>query len=197
MANESKIKDPVKDDPRLMDLRLEKFTEPDVSKSVAEAQQAPRVIGKMMTILILVPLIIVGILFAKEKKIIDKMHFLIKKALSQNGNVISKPATVIWKKKPHQYGREPEKRTSGYLNATLTKDSDTKFCFTVHVGRNEDSHYNGRKVGGDRIKGSWRNPPDGGKWYLDRDKNNLKLYKGGINDPYLSDWAYFELEILD
>jgi len=110
---------------------------------------------------------------------------------------ISKPATVIWKKKPHQYGREPEKRTSGYLNATLTEDSDTKFCFTVHISDSIKSHYNGRKVGGDRIKGSWRNPPDGGKWYLDRDKNNLKLYKGGINDPYLSDWAYFELEILD
>ncbi|KKR47078.1 MAG: hypothetical protein UT80_C0011G0009 [Parcubacteria group bacterium GW2011_GWC1_40_13] len=110
---------------------------------------------------------------------------------------ISKPTTVIWKKKPHQYGREPEKRTSGYLNATLTEDSDTKFCFTVHVGRNEDSHYNGRKVGGDRIEGSWRNPPDGGKWYLKRDMKNSKLYKGGIDDPYLSDWAYFELEILD
>ena len=112
-------------------------------------------------------------------------------------NVISKPAAVIWKKKPDQYGREPEKRTSGYLNATLTEDSDTKFCFAVHVGRNEDSHYNGRKVGGDRIEGSWRNPPDGGKWYLKRDMKNSKLYKGGIDDPYLSDWAYFELEILD
>ena len=30
---------------------------------------------------------------------------------------ISKPTTVIWKKKPHQYGREPEKRTSSIFQS--------------------------------------------------------------------------------
>ncbi|MDE1988163.1 MAG: hypothetical protein KGJ58_00805 [Patescibacteria group bacterium] len=107
----------------------------------------------------------------------------------------SMPASYIWIKKPHQYGSNPEKRTSGHLNATVTEDGD-KFCFTVHISRNEDSHYYGRKVG-DRIEGSWINSPNGGNWYLKKDKNNPKLYRGEISDIDLPDWAYLQLELLN
>lgn len=128
--------------------------------------------------------------------------FIVPKNIKKGWNGIgiselSIPATVIWKKKPHQYGSNPEKRTSGYMNATVTEDNDDKFCFTVHVNRNEDSHYYGRKVEGGRIEGSWRNPPNGGNWHLEKDEHNPKLYNGEISDIDLPDWAYLQLELLN
>lgn len=112
-------------------------------------------------------------------------------------SVSKEPIVAIysWRKKPHQYGRDPQKRTSGYLNAKVIEDSDTKFNFIASVGNGISKHY-GIKVG-NRIEGVWKNPPDGGKFYLEKDPRNPRHYKGGINDPYLSDWADLELVITD
>lgn len=106
------------------------------------------------------------------------------------------PASYIWKKKPHQYGHNPEKRTSGYLNAVVTKNDEKNFCFTVNVN-GIDSHYTGKyvDVGKNRIEGAWRNPPNGGKWYLEKDEKKPNFFKGGITDLDLEGWADLELEI--
>ena len=89
--------------------------------------------------------------------------FIVPKYFKGDWN-LSIPASVIWKKKPHQYGRVPEDRTSGYLNATITEDSETKFCFTVDT-TNGKSYYTGRRSDKEsKIEGSWINSPDGGKW---------------------------------
>lgn len=105
-------------------------------------------------------------------------------------------ASCIWKKKPNQYGYNPNQKTSGYLNATIIENkTDGKFCFTVHFG-SINIYYTGKYIGENRIEGIWRNPPDGGKWYLEKDRKNPNFFKGEITDLDLEGWADLELEIL-
>ena len=146
--------------------------------------------GKMWNWIIpigIISALVLGILIA-PRYFNDKKESVVK---------LSIPASYVWKKKDYQYGKNPNKRTSGYLNATITEDNDEKFCFIVHVGRGGKSYYDGRKLDSGKIEGNWRNPPNGGDWRLEIDKNNPKLYKGEISDLDLDGWAYLELLKLD
>lgn len=107
-------------------------------------------------------------------------------------------AIFSWEKDSNQYGLHPDIRASGPEQAKITKD-DQVFNFQVsyiHNGRNETSFFEGEYVSYKRIEGSWwqDRPKDGGKWYLEQDSVNKRLFTGRYNDGS-GEWIPMELKI--
>lgn len=93
-------------------------------------------------------------------------------------------AIFIWTLDPSQHGK---KRTSGPKQALITKNNKDEFNFVVyyyHKGRKEKSVFEGERTALGRIEGFWwqQNPRDGGKWYLDVDSVNKRLFTGKHSD---------------
>ena len=83
---------------------------------MSKPNEHPRVVGKLTTLLVLVPLmIIVGILIIRDKGLIDKISSFIKKEFASNGKATQINAVFSWEKEPSQYGLDPEikKRADG------------------------------------------------------------------------------------
>lgn len=184
---------------KILDLKSAEFTEPDVTKSVAEAQRAPRIIGKLMTLLILVPLmIIVGILIIKDKGLIGKTSSFIGKMSASRKKQDKVMAVFSWEKRPEQHGLNPEIRKSLPQETVIMKNDDRVLIFYVyyhHKGIKEVSIFEGEKASG-KIKGTWSQvyPLDGGEWHLYPDPVDDRLFTGEYSDRS-GDWIPIKLQI--
>ena len=94
-----------------------------------------------------------------------------------------------WEKEPHQYGENPEMRSSYPMEATVMQNYDGVFIFKsfyTHKGRSEFSLFQGEFDEeihkGTRIKGFWNQdqPVNGGKWYLECISEDCREFKGKL-----------------
>lgn len=177
-------------------MNLSDFREPDVSDKVLNAQGVKGVIGRIIMIFFVIITITSVALFFNNSAIREKMLSELKKITKKAEKTQPTEAIFSWTLESHQYG---DKRTSGPEEAKITRDDPKVFNFLVyyaHRGSRQVSAFEGEKVSHGRIEGYWwqKHPQDGGRWYLEPDSENPRLYRGSHSDKSL-EWTPIELVI--
>lgn len=175
------------------------FREPDVRRIVDDAQFRLGMIVKIIIIFFLISVVIVGVLLTRNKVVREKISSMTSKLVSSVSEKHPIKAVYSWKKKPNQYGYNPEQRFGGPFDAKITRNNDRNFSFVVYT-RMGECYFDGWKIEGTKkIEGRWRCPKtgDGGKWELQEDTRRPGMYTGIETDSYLPEGKPSELIIID